>query len=150
MHEDSEVEDEQEDARWAAFARAELETQRFVLEAKEADLDRRDKFLGLDFLSKRRLERETDVLALEIIAIESEMSNSGMKRLRDERDALGQELSREQALSARFAEVIERLRGERYDAREQLATAHADVDDLLEWKASTSLEAQRRLMCPRM
>ena len=150
VHEDSEVEDEQEDARWAAFARAELETQRFVLEAKEADLDRRDKFLGLDFLSKRRLERETDVLALEIIAMESEMSNSGMKRLRDERDALGQELSREQALSARFAEVIERLRAERDDAREQLATAHADVDDLLEWKASTSLEAQRRLMCPRM
>ena len=73
-----------------------------------------------------------------------------MKRLRDERDALSQELSREQALSARFAEVIERLRGERDDAREQLATAHADVDDLLEWKASTSLEAQRRLMCPRM
>ena len=90
----------------------------------------------------------------EIQSLEAEKaeidSTSGCKRLRHERDELREELSREQALSAHWAAVCERLRAERDDAREKLATAHADVDDLLEWKASTSLEAQRRLMCPRL
>ena len=69
VQEDSE-EDEQEEARWTAFALEELEMQRILLDAREKDLDRRDKCFRVDLLSKRRLERETDVLALEIIAME--------------------------------------------------------------------------------
>ena len=104
-------------------------------------------------VSKRQV-REEVLLMKEIRSLEEEKAEldttSGCKRLRDERDELREELSREQALSAHWAAVCERLRGERDAARKELGTAHADGDDLLEWKASTCLEAQRRLMCPRL
>ena len=101
------------------------------------------------------------MLEREIRALEKEVASfgakSGNKRLREEwdelcgeRDELRGELSREEAQSRHFARVCDRLRAERDDARSKLATAHADVDDLLEFKVSTSLEAQRRLMCPRV
>ena len=61
---------------------------------------------------------------------------------------MGKELSRVEHYAQHFARAADRLRTERDEARAQLATAHTDIDDLLEFKASTCLEAQRRLMCP--
>ena len=150
-----------EDARWLECARMLLDHKQTELELKEQQLECRERQLrgGLSLPAElmrvnKRQVREEVLLMNEIRSLEKETAEldttSGCKRLRDERDELRKELSREQSLSAHWAAVCERLRGERDDARDQLATAHADVDELLEWKASTCLEAQRRLMCPRL
>ena len=158
-----------ESARWLQFYQFELDVKEAELKVREQNLE-----WGLSALKEmegRLLEqlmppnikrgvREQLMLEREIRALEEEVASfdakSGNKRLREEwdelrgeRDELRGELSREEAQSRHFARVCDRLRAERDDARSKLATAHADVDDLLEFKASTSLEAQRRLMCPR-
>ena len=111
-------------------------------------------FLLLDWKARFRSEREQAVLWREIHWMEVEMadidSNSSCKRLRDENEELRQELSREVAMSSHFAAVCDRLRAERDDARAQLETAHADVDELLEFKSRMCQESLRRHMCPRI
>ena len=136
-----------------------LDQKEAELEYREFDVERREQLLKRDFVAEvtrankwwvRKqimLEKEIHWLEEEVAQIDSE---SGCKRLRAERDGLRLELSREEVMARNFASVADRLRTERDEARAQLETAHADIDDLLEFKASTSLEAQQRLMCPRV
>ena len=136
-----------------------LDQKEAELEDRELNVERREQLLKRDFVAEvtrscKRQVREQIMLEREITFLEDEAARidwmSSCKRLRSERDAMRNELAREEHYTQHFARVCAQLRAQRDDARAQLATAQADIDDLREFKASTSLEAQRRLMCPRV
>jgi hypothetical protein len=132
-----------------------LDQKEAELEDRELNVERRERLppQERDYVAEvtrscKRQVREQIMLEREITCLEDEAANC--KRLRSERDAMRNELAREEHYTQHFARVCAQLRAQRDDARAQLATAQADIDDLREFKASTSFEAQCRLMCPRV
>ena len=151
--------EEEEDVRWMQYYEECLNHKQAELQFKELELELRERRLSCDWRadlmrSSKRQVREQMMLEREISSLETEIeeidSGSSCKRLRAQRDSMGKELSRVEHYAQHFARAADRLRTERDEALAQLATAHTDIDDLLEFKASTCLEAQRLLMCPRV
>ena len=150
---------EEEDLKWMQCYESFLDGKQIDLELREQELERRAQLFERDWHAElirksKRDVREHFLLVKEISSLEGELeeidSRSSCKRLRAERNELREELSREEVMSKHLARVGDRLRAERDHAWAQLEIAQADIDDLLEFKASTCLEAQRRLMCPRI
>ena len=82
--------------------------------------------------------------------MECEASEISRKRLRDEVADLKAEVKFEQEKSSRLDDENTGLLIQLEDLREKLAEAHADVDDLLEFKSRMCQESLRRHMCPRV
>ena len=85
----------------------------------------------------------------EIRSLEEGLTESGCTRLCEEVADLEGELKKQEAFMFSLAEQNDWLQSELTDTKEKLAAEEASVDELLEFKSSTCLEAQRRLMCPR-
>ena len=152
---------EMEDAKWTCFAAQQFERQGEELEALERQLTLREQMLATQDKQLFRRQQEAWVLYKEIHWMEEAYFKSSCKRLREDRNELKEELAqRERAYypgeiyeserNAHLSTENARLRAELADTKTLLAAEVTAVDELLVFKASTSMEAQRRLMCPRV
>ena len=121
-----------------------------LMEQQANALNLRRQQMGIDWRGKMRDMREKRVLEKEIASMECEASEISRKRLRDEVADLKAEVKFEQEKSSRLDDENTGLLIQLEDLREKLAEAHADVDDLLEFKSRMCQESLRRHMCPRV
>ena len=98
-------------------------------------LNLRARQMGIDWRGKMRDMREKRVLEKEIASMECEASEISRKRLRDEVADLKAEVKFEQETSSRLDDENTGLLIQLDDLREKLVEAHADVEDLLEFKS---------------
>ena len=75
--------------------------------------------------------------------------NAKRQRLEGEVASLENQLASKDDFMFKLAAQNDQLRASLATTNEKLAAEEKAVDELLEFKATTCLEAQRRLMCPR-